>query len=279
MITKVTKDNKVLYKTLFEKAGKEYLQDPEAISSLDEYFACLKSLADINPIYTVLPLDEPVFSIDTNTRTITIPEEFKKNGISVQGDEVSEILYFSVDRYTDSMDLFREDINIAIQWETAPDSKGKTKQGISKEWIRDISSLKKEGKMLFGWAINSDITNNPGAVKFSVRFYHFDNDQKLDFSLNTLTAAANINASIDYKFDEDGESSVDIINSSTLIKNRLQDSVTPPTIAEAAEPNFLINMPTSKNTVEEIIEEKPIIYNLIDLYDVINEEDQYKFIV
>ena len=227
MITKVTKENKIQYRTLFEKAGKEYLQNPDAISSLDDYFACLKSLADINPIYTVLPLDEPVFSIDTNTRTITIPEEFRKNGISVQGDEVSEILYFSVDRYTDSMDLFREDIRIAIQWETAPDSKGKTQQGISTEWIRDISSLKKDGKMLFGWAVNSAITNTPGAVKFSVRFYHFDKEQKLDFSLNTLTATAIINPSIDYKFDENGESSVEIINSSNLIKNRLKDSVTP----------------------------------------------------
>ncbi|MBE6148244.1 MAG: hypothetical protein E7167_01835 [Firmicutes bacterium] len=230
MITKVTKDNKGLYRALFERAGEEYLQDPSAITSLDEYFACLKSLADINPIYTVLPLDEPVFSIDTNTRKITVPTEFAKNGISVQGDEVSEILYFSVDRYTDSMDLYRKDINIAIQWETAPDSKGKTIQGISKEWIRDISSLKQEGKMLFGWAVNSELTNNPGAIKFSIRFYHFDEEQKLDFSLNTLTASAVINPSIDYKFDENGESSVQIIDSSNLIKNRLKDSVTPDTV-------------------------------------------------
>ena len=272
MITKVTKENKGQYRTLFEKAGKEYLGDPSAISSLDDYFACLKSLADINPIYTVLPLDEPVFSIDTNTRTITIPEDFRKNGISVQGDEVSEILYFSVDRYTDSMDLFREDIRIAIQWETAPDSKGKTQQGISTEWIRDISSLKQEGKMLFGWAVNSAITNTPGAIKFSVRFYHFDEEQKLDFSLNTLTATAIINPSIDYKFDENGESSVDIIDSSNLIKNRLQDSVTPSDIAQAAEPEFIIDMPIGFITKDNDIE-----YNSVDLQEVIGEDDQYKF--
>lgn len=260
MITKVTKDNKGLYRALFEKAGEEYLADPSAITSLDEYFACLKSLADINPIYTVLPLDEPVFSIDTNTRKITVPTDFSKNGISVQGDEVSEILYFSVDRYTDAMDLFREDINIAIQWESAPDAKGHTVQGISKEWIRDISSLKQEGKMLFGWAINSELTNNPGAIKFSVRFYHFDEEQKLDFSLNTLTASAVINPSIDYKFDENGESSVDIIDSSNLIKNRLKDSVTPDSVAEAADPYFIINLPTGFTTTEDEVE-----YNSIDL--------------
>lgn len=170
------------------------------------------------------------------------------------------------------MDLFREDIRIAIQWETAPDSKGKTQQGISTEWIRDISSLKQEGKMLFGWAVNSAITNTPGAIKFSVRFYHFDEEQKLDFSLNTLTATAIINPSIDYKFDENGESSVDIIDSSNLIKNRLQDSVTPSDIAQAAEPEFIIDMPIGFITKDNDIE-----YNSVDLQEVIDEDEQYKF--
>lgn len=280
MITKVTKDNKGLYRALFEKAGEEYLANPSAITSLDEYFACLKSLADINPIYTVLPLDEPVFSIDTNTRKITVPAEFSKNGVSVQGDEVSEILYFSVDRYTDSMDLFREDINIAIQWETAPDTKGHTVQGISKEWIRDIASLKQEGKMLFGWAINSELTQNPGAVKFSIRFYHFDEEQKLDFSLNTLTSTVVINPSIDYKFDENGDSSVKIVDSSNLIKNRLKDSITPDSVAAAADPYFIINLPIGFETDEDEVK-----YNSVDLlegpYNIETEAfdpDYYKFI-
>lgn len=158
------------------------------------------------------------------------------------------------------MDLYREDINIAIQWETAPDAKGHTIQGISKEWIRDITSLKQEGKMLFGWAVNSELTNNPGAIKFSVRFYHFDEEQKLDFSLNTLTATAVINPSIDYKFDENGESSVDIIDSSNLIKNRLKDSVTPDSVAEAADPYFIINLPVGFKTTEDEVE-----YNSVDL--------------
>lgn len=173
------------------------------------------------------------------------------------------------------MDLFREDIRIAIQWETAPDSKGKTQQGISTEWIRDISSLKKDGKMLFGWAVNSAITNTPGAVKFSVRFYHFDKEQKLDFSLNTLTATAIINPSIDYKFDENGESSVEIINSSNLIKNRLKDSVTPSDVDQAEEPYFIIDMPVGdKPTIDDSVE-----YNSVDLQEVIGENDQYKFTV
>ena len=236
-------------------------------------------------IYTVLPLDEPVFSIDTNTRKITVPTEFSKNGVSVQGDEVSEIIYFSVDRYSDAMDLFRDDIHIAIQWETAPDSKGHTVQGISKEWIRDITTLKQEGKMLFGWAINSELTQNPGAVKFSVRFYHFDEEQKLDFSLNTLTSTVVINPSIDYKFDENGQSSVDIIDSSNLIKNRLKDSITPDSVAAAAVPYFIINMPDADAEDTFVTDENGVEYNSVDLVPIYDQEvgdyipDAYKFMV
>lgn len=268
MITKVTKENKGLYRALFEKAGEEYLQNPSAITSLDEYFAVLKSLGDINPVYTVLPLDEPIFDIDTNTRKITVPTEFAKNGISVQGDETSEILYFSVDRYTDAMDLYRDDINIVIQWESAPDSKGHTVKKMSREHIRDITSLKQEGKMLFGWAIDSRITQNPGAIKFSVRFYRFDEEQKLDFSLNTLTATAVINPSIDYKFDENGQSSVEIIDSSNLIKNRLKDSITPDSVAAAAIPYFIIDMPDENADDTFVTDENGVEYNSVDLVPV-----------
>jgi hypothetical protein len=34
-------------------------------------------------IFTKLPLEEPYFEINANNRTITIPAEFKKNGIAV----------------------------------------------------------------------------------------------------------------------------------------------------------------------------------------------------
>ena len=116
MITKVTKENKALYKALFEKVNEEFnwTSDAEAITSLDWYFAQLEEIANKNPIYRVLPLDEPTFDIDANTRQITIPEEFRKNGISVQGDQISEIIFFTIDRYVDTMDLYRDDINIVI---------------------------------------------------------------------------------------------------------------------------------------------------------------------
>ena len=77
MITKVTKDNKGLYKTLFTQAGIALNQGPDAISSLDEYFACFKSLADLDAVFAVLPLDEPTFDIDAKGEII--PINFKSN--------------------------------------------------------------------------------------------------------------------------------------------------------------------------------------------------------
>jgi hypothetical protein len=41
-----------------------------------------------------------------------VPDEFKKNGISVLGDEVAEILFFEVDRFYDSTDLSQTEIAI-----------------------------------------------------------------------------------------------------------------------------------------------------------------------
>lgn len=268
MITKVTKENKASYKALFERATREIFGDTpeeyEKITSLDAYFAVLKALLDKDPIYTVLPLDEPVFAIDTNTRQITVPNDFKKNGISVQGDEVSEILYFSVDRYADSMDLYRDDIHIAIQWETAPNAKGVVEKGISPEWIRDITTLKHEGKMLFGWAINSVLTEHPGAIKFSVRFYHFDEAEKLDFNLNTLVATANINPSIDYKFDEEGLPTVQVTNNNNLIRSRIKDSEPPKGVeGMASEPVFLLDLPTT----DLVTDTAGVSYNSIDLVE------------
>lgn len=163
------------------------------------------------------------------------------------------------------MDLYRDDIKIAIQWETAPDTNRVVTQGISAEYVRDITTYAKHGKMLFGWALDSSITKNPGSIKFSVRFYHFDAEKKLDFSLNTLTATATIKPSLDYKF-ENGESSVDIIDNSNLIKNRLENSVTPGTVdKEAAKPEFAINIPVENDVYETVTAEDGRVFKVIDL--------------
>jgi len=141
MITRITEKNAQLYRVLFDKAAKklkaaqpsslneaviEYFDswDNFSISSLNEYYAYLRDLVDIanqteeeKAFFVRLPLDEDVFAIDANTRNITVPASFARNGVGVQGDEMAEILYFTIDRYFDAVDLASSNILIAIQWE------------------------------------------------------------------------------------------------------------------------------------------------------------------
>ena len=58
----------------------------EKIYDLQSYFSKIKNLMAIDPKYTILPLDEDYFEIDANSRKITVPEAFRKNGIAVKGD-------------------------------------------------------------------------------------------------------------------------------------------------------------------------------------------------
>jgi hypothetical protein len=140
MITYISAKNAAKYQVLFDKAADllrrkqpndltdtlaEYgmTWDNFAIGSLNEYFAYLQDLIsaadseDEKKFYVRLPLDEDVFSINADTRQITVPTNFARNGVGVQGDEMAEVIYFTIDRYFDAMDLANDDISIAIQWQ------------------------------------------------------------------------------------------------------------------------------------------------------------------
>jgi hypothetical protein len=160
------------------------------ITTLEEYFNWLPDLKSIvaeengeeviKPTkFTVLPLDEDHFHINANTRAINIPPDFKKNGIAVQSDDLAEVVYFEIDRYFDAVDLNTQ--NIFIEWE---DAEGVP--GFSREYVRDIES--EPNYLIFGWALAKDITQHPGKVRFSIRFYTFDDrseENKLIYSFST----------------------------------------------------------------------------------------------
>lgn len=219
-------------------------------------------------MYSILPLDEPVFTIDTNTRKITVPADFVKNGVSVQGDQVSEVLYFTVDRYADAMDLYREDIHIGIQWEAVPTSKNHPAQkGFDEEWVRDIKTYAQDGKMLFGWAIDPRATEYPCSIKFSVRFYHFDSEGKIDFNLNTLATTVGVLASIDYDVMDSVNTEVGaIVNKKNFLLNRLMDSPTPPGIEAPPAPAWIEGFDIyGTETVFEITDKNGNVHKCYDL--------------
>lgn len=127
--------------------------------------------------------------------------------------------------------------------------------------------------MIFGWALNSDITKYPGTIKFAVRFYKLqtgdDGQPEITFSLSTLTQSATINPALDFTIKQ-GNFDAKVYNDSAKIKNRLKNSVTPSELDIALSPYFLVNLPT-EGELEDIWgtvanpenEDKP--YGLIDL--------------
>ena len=177
------------------------------ITTLEEYFNWLPDLKDSEfggpTKYVDLPLDEPHFEINANTRAINIPGDFKKNGIAVQGDDLAEVVYFEVDRYFDAMDL--NNTTIYIEWETPKDKNHDAVKGVSSPYLRDIES--KPGKLIFGWAISDALTGVAGTLKFSVKFFQSVTDETgkttLAYALNTLTAQVTIQPSIGIDVEND----------------------------------------------------------------------------
>ncbi len=220
MVTYINAKNREAYETLFGKA-KLMFEDasrngtlPEGIditnleiATLNQYFAYLKDLIsissseDIKRYFTRLPLDEDVFAINANTRVISVPNSFARYGVGVQGDETAEIVYFTINRFFDSMDLAGDDIHIIIQWETK-NINGQTITGISPNYGKDIETI--PGTIIFGWPIYSELTASPTPIKFAVRFFslgEIDNDtglRSLNYSLSTLPAEVSVGATLNY---------------------------------------------------------------------------------
>ena len=131
--------------------------------------------------YLRLPLDEPMFEIDANTRKIDVPAEFKSNGLSVQGDHLAETVYFVIDRYFDYMDF--NNTSVSINWKMGSET-GKTQNFTM---ITDAVP----GCIVFGWPIDNIVTQKSGSLSFAVEFSIKDENNVL-YDFNTLPATISI---------------------------------------------------------------------------------------
>lgn len=232
-----------------------------AISTLEEYFSYIVELTAINKKYTILPLDEDFLEINANTRTITVPNSFKSNGISVQGDEVAEVLYFKINRFFDMDDLATK--KIFIQWKAPKDEEGNQEQGVSVPWVIDTETV--PGYIVFGWPLASELTRIPGKIEFAVRFYDYNEDEnKIIYSFSTLTASADIKPALNYKIDEMLLDGTGIIDSEDLIINRLVNSeIYDPNMPDPLDPTIIDNVISCFDYDEQMSEDgKRKIYNI-----------------
>lgn len=158
------------------------------ITTPKDYASLLYLLQDSNRQVTAiqLPSDEKIYNIDLNTRIIEAPQF-----LSVKQDHNAETIYFKVDRYFDNTDLSRSDISIVIQYENNdPDPK---KRGfVYAPPFKDITTLEKEGKILFPWVIEGPATAFAGKVTFSIRFYKLNSKSFYEYNLNTLPCTSQV---------------------------------------------------------------------------------------
>lgn len=257
MITK-SNDSK-LYQDILNRANEIMvaLGEPEGIiNSLDSLIDHMQDLAnyeknhpELDPLVMFLPTDEGLFEINANTRIITTPDIFK-NGIGVQGDEIAEILYFSIDRYFDATDLFDQDIY--VQW---------TFKGSNTEYVTPVkwkSKAIQEGKIVFGWPISSEITERAGEIQFSIRFYKRGESESgrpiLVYSLNTLISTIKINPSLNFNIaDENDMGNIVVVDKSQMIYDRMESSST-----AASTPIFI--MPTDEQIIDLIDQDGVLSY-------------------
>ena len=179
MITKTTNLDSA-YNSLFDEVRIKS-EGQINVDNIESYYGRLGDIKLLDNKFLRLPLDEPLFEIDANTRSINIPAEFRSNGLSVQGDHLAEMVFFKIDRYFDYTDL--SSTNVCINWKMG-NRNGKTKNFImSKEIL--------PGYVIFGWPIDNIITEKGGQLTFAVEFSIEDNG-KIKYEFNTLPATINI---------------------------------------------------------------------------------------
>lgn len=229
MITKVTPENTTKYKALFEKVS-EILNIEPAISTLDEYFQHLHEISLKDPSLIILPLDEEKFFIDGNSRKITVPQAFTKNGVGVQGDHYAEYIYFEIDRYFENIDFGSPSITAVVEFIDANQQKHFTKA-----WIKYTDE--ESSKIIIGWPITQDVTSKAGTIKFSVRLFELEgNSYKRSFG--TLIGQLVVNPSLDFAI-----SKAEIDN----IQGDLNDDVENKVLSR------MINSPTADYSAEKVV--------------------------
>lgn len=268
MITKLTAENNELYQSRFELMNQAFAKKGLAleIKSLEEYFAnihTIKEFTENYPEYTgrclMMAVDEPLFEIDANSRVISVPAEFKKNGIAVVGDHQAETVYFKIDKYFDYQsfyDLLQGDDKgkVVINWSFTP-AGSKVATDVQSVYAFGPSDDLEPGYLIFGWIIDKDMTVNAGTLTFSVQFFHTINGDDLDYSFNTLTASVAVGSTLKMKAPSE------VKDNSTTLGLRLKNSAYRVDAIEGpVEPSWIedlaaqMNMPFNADDTQSTLE-------------------------
>lgn len=190
------------------------------VTTIDDYFSILKILMEIvqfamanpdpakgydktifNDKLFIIPFGENDFVIDANTRKIGIPQEFSRNGVGVEGDHFVESLYFTIDRYFDTIDFAQSEVKAIVEWINANGEKC-----YSPAWTKVLDDDNK--KLIIGWMLTDKATKKAGVVKFSIRLYTLQGG-KLESSFATLVTNVVINPSMNFDLEAVGKDKIE----------------------------------------------------------------------
>lgn len=160
------------------------------ITTAEQYNANLHLIHNINPpTYATLPTADNIYNIDVNTREIDAPQF-----LAVEKDNVSETIYFIVDRYADYMDLATTSCII-----TYTNAAGKSR--IYAVPFYDIYSYASEKKIILPWCLDIGVAEAPGEIEFAIQFFKVGEilnpetngmEKVVQYSLNTLPAKSKV---------------------------------------------------------------------------------------
>lgn len=134
---------------------------------------------------------EEDFYIDPDTRVITVPSAFNKNGVAVVGDHLAELLFFKMPRFFDVVDLFK--CKIYVYWRNTG------LKDYAEPHISEPIAVYPEGDDLhFGWYLTDEATGVAGQIEFAVEFIIKDEATgEVTFRLYTQPAKITVKSAID----------------------------------------------------------------------------------
>lgn len=267
--------NSEKYRNLFADAERFLKLSEGTINDLNAYYGYMKDFYNEATKdrkgyrFVMMPMDEDVFNINLNTRTISIPTAFSRIG-GVQADQMAELVIFETDRYFDYMDL--ANTLIYVQWQL-PNASQTT--GATYIDMKDLES--KPGKIRFAWPLHDVITKYDGVVKFSVRFYLMTEEKdadgniqnKLAYSLNTLEASFAIKPALNPSGDVLPEQLGGLFEKSIINSLYTGDGRIPPNEPSFATPGLDMTIVDKENSFVRYATDKesPIKMQIAKLHD------------
>lgn len=153
-------------------------------TSEKEYNELLYAIQDPNnlinePVYYRIPADEPIYTINLNTRNVETPDF-----LSVMKDHNAEVIWFKVDRFFDDVDLYGA--TCWIQYKNA----------LNEEYIAvtipRVIEDNNHNILYIPWPIHGPATKAAGNITFSFQFFKMGENKKIYFSIHTKPAVSKI---------------------------------------------------------------------------------------